>query len=63
MKLSEKQMKSFHETSHRIKSDFFFFKMPNHELVIASNLQKDFNCFEPSLLHLIRTTRSPQRYL
>ena len=49
MKLSEKQMKSFHETSHRIKSDFFFFKMPNHELVIASNLQKNFNCFELSL--------------
>jgi len=40
-------MKGFHKNSRRIENEVFILYMPDHELVTASNLQKNPNCFEP----------------
>lgn len=42
-------MKGFHKNSRRIENEVFILYMPNHELVTASNLQKNPNCFELSI--------------
>jgi hypothetical protein len=42
-------MKGFHKNSRRIENEVFILYMPDHELVTASNLQKNPNCFELSL--------------
>nr|AFK47651.1 unknown [Lotus japonicus] len=42
-------MKGFHENSRRIEDEVFILYMSDHELVTASNLQKNSNCFEFSL--------------
>ncbi len=38
-------MKGFHKNSRRIENEVFILYMPDHELVTASNLQKNPNCF------------------
>ena len=47
--IEEKQMKGFHKNSRRIENEVFILYMPDHELVTASNLQKNSNCFELSI--------------
>ncbi len=42
-------MKGFHKNSRRIENEVFILYMSDHELVTASNLQKNPNCFEFSL--------------
>lgn len=42
-------MKGFHKNSRRIENEVFILYMSDHELVTASNLQKNSNCFEFSL--------------
>lgn len=39
-------MKRFHKNSRRIENEVFILYMPDHELVTASNLQKNPNCLE-----------------
>lgn len=39
-------MKGFHKNSRRIENEVFILYMPDHELVTASNLHKNPNCFE-----------------
>lgn len=39
-------MKGFHKNSRRIENEVFILYMSDHELVTASNLQKNPNCFE-----------------
>ena len=45
-------MKGFHKNSRRIENEVFILYMPNHELVTASNLQKNPNCFVSNFLFL-----------
>ena len=45
-------MKGFHKNCRRIENEeneVFILYMPDHELVTASNLQKNPNCFELSV--------------
>lgn len=42
-------MKGFHKNSRRIENEVFILYMSDHELVTASNLQTNSNCFEFSL--------------
>ena len=39
-------MKGFHKNSRRIENEVFILYMPDHELVTASNLQKNPNKFK-----------------
>lgn len=45
-------MKGFHKNSRRIENEVFILYMPDHELVTASNLQKNPNCFELSIFEM-----------
>ena len=47
--IEEKQTKGFHKNSRRIENEVFIMYIPDHELVTASNLQKNPNCFKLSL--------------
>lgn len=38
-------MKGFHKNSRRIENEVFILYMPDHELVTASNFEKNPNCF------------------
>lgn len=45
-------MKGFHKNSRRIENEVFILYMPDHELVTASNLPKNPNCFVSNFLFL-----------
>lgn len=45
-------MKGFHKNSRRIENEVFILYMPDHELVTASNFQKNPNCFELSIFEM-----------
>jgi len=45
-------MKGFHKNSRRIENEVFILYMPDHELVTASNLQKNPNCLGLSILEM-----------
>jgi len=62
--IKEKQMKGFHKNSRRIENEVFILYMSDHELVNASNLQKNPNCFELSLFFFgMEYLRNPHNLL
>lgn len=55
-------MKRFHKNYRKIENEVFILYMPDRELVTASNLKKNTNCFELSIFGM-EYLRKPQSNL